>query len=621
MPKTSRPISVNPITLREVHVVRAVDVTPGMRRVTLAGSQLESFTSATGYAQPAFDSPGFDDSIRLLFPYPGETEPVLPIQKDGGVEFPPGRRPLSKVYSVRRWDHTTGEMDVDFVRHGVGVATTWAYRTQPGDRIHLGGPSVSRGLPVDADWLLVAGDDTALPAIGRLLDELPEEARATVFIEIAERSHIQPLRELPGVTVTWLVRDGAEAGTTTLLLDAVRATQWLDGQPFAWIAAEQVAARDIRRHLVEQRGMPKEDVEFTAYWRRAEVVALATDTAIPDLEKTKAAFDRFHDLAELIPPIAIRVAVGLELGDLISRGVTGVGDLAARTGSDERALGKLLRYLHAIDVLRMASPGHYALTEVGEFLTSEIWIDGLHPDGPGGRQTAGIYGLAESIRTGHAAYASVTGQDFASLRREQWYEDRYLESVARRANFLAEPLAKSSALADIGHLVVHSNGAGAQAREIAAVSSQTRITICALPAQADWLRRDLPTSIPDARHRARVSIVEQSVFEPSPAADAVLIVKALDALPDSDAVHALRRAAENLGPDGRVLLLEDAFDVEELDEHDAEADLLALTRDGSGLRTDAELHAVIDRAGLRIAASHTVGWGNTLYELTTHEAG
>jgi NADPH-dependent ferric siderophore reductase len=606
VPKTSRAVSVHPITVREVRVARIADVTPGMRRITLTGPQLGAFTSANGFARPAFRSPGFDDSIRLIFPYPGEAEPVLPVQGEGGVTFSPGRRPLAKAYTVRRWDPATGELDVDVVRHGVGVATTWAYRARPGDRVHLGGPSSSKALPFGADRLLVVGDETAVPAVARLLDELPATAQAQVLLEVAEHAHVQPLRELPGVSVRWLVRDGAEAGRSGLLLDAVRATEWPPGRLFAWVAGEQAEVRDIRRHLVEERDLAKEDVEFTGYWRRSATVARPDDAAVPDVEATTGAFDRFHELTELVPPIALRVAAELGIGDLISRGVTGVADLAARSGGDERALGKLLRYLHTIDVLRETAPGHYGLTEVGEFLATEVWADALDPAGVVGRQWLGLYGLGEAVRTGGASFASVTGRDFAALRRDQSYEDAFLESAARAATWLAEPLAKAPALAGVGHLVIHSAAAGAQAGALAAAHPALRITICALPAQADWLRRDLPETIPDDACRARVAVVEQSIFERAPAADAVLLVDALGALPDADAAHALRRAGD------RVLLVEDTF---AFDEHAAEADLLALTRDGTGLRTPAELDAVIERADLRVAATEALGWRHTLLTL------
>lgn len=615
MPKTSRRLTVRQLTLREVEVVRVVDLTPGMRRITLSGAQLRAFTSPNGFPQPAFDSAGFDDDISLLFCYPGQAEPVLPVQQERGLSTPRDPRPLAREYTVRRWRPEADELDVDFVKHGIGVGTTWAYRARPGDRIHITGPGSSKAFPVAADWLLVAGDDTTIPAIARLLDELPDDARAQVFIEVAEDAHRLPLRALPHVEVTWLARDGAGAGTTTLLVDAVRNTGWWDGRVFAWVAGERTAVRDLRRHLVEERDVSKEDIDFIGYWRRGEVVALETDDAVPDPEKTKTPFEKLHDLTELVAPIAIRTAVELGVPELISRGVTGVKDLAARVDADERALGKLLRYLHALDVLTETTAGHYDLTPVGEVLTVEFIVEALHPAGVGGREKLGIHGLTESIRTGRSSYASVTGQTFAEVRAEQDYEDRHLERLAKFQSALAESTARSDILTGVGHLVIHSGGAGTQAQEFVAAHKDLQVTICALPAQADWLRRDLPDTITDEQQRARVGVVEQSVFEPSPAADAVFVIRAFKALPDADAAHALRRAAENLLPGGRVLLVEETFDLDDLDEHDGEADLLALCVHGSGVRTAAELDAVITRAGLARTRTHTVGWGTTIHEL------
>lgn len=615
MPKTARRLTVHPPTLREVEVVRATDITSGMRRVTLTGEQLGAFSSAAGIERPGFASSGFDDDVALYFPYPGQSEAVLPIQGEAKLVLPKDPRPLSRAYTVRRWDPETGELDVDFVKHGVGTGTTWASRARPGDRIHLSGPSTSKAFPADAVWLLVVGDDTALPAIGRLLDELPADARAQVFIEIAEVAHRQELRELPGVEVNWLVRNGAPAGTVSLLTEAVRAAEWWSGEVFAWLAGEHTAVRDIRRHLVEDRGVPKEDIDFAGYWRRSAVVALEADGAVPDPARTITPFQRLHDLTELVAPVAIRSAVELGVPDLLSRGVTSVAELASTAGTDERALGKLLRYLQTQDVVTETEPGHFALTPVGEVLTLDFVADRLHPAGVVGRQMLGIHGLTESVRTGRPAYATITGQTFADVRAEQDYEDRNLERLAKFQPALAEPIARSDLLAGVKHLVIHSGGAGAQAREYVAAHESLRVTICALPAQADWVRRDLPATIPDEQQRARVSVLEQSVFEPSPPADAVLISRAFTTLPDADAACALRRAAENLVPGGRLLLIEEVLDADDLDEHEGEEDLLALVCHGSGLRTAAELDAVIALAGLTLSAAHTVGLGTTVHEL------
>ncbi|MBW0114775.1 siderophore-interacting protein [Pseudonocardia abyssalis] len=616
MPPTSRALAVHPVTLREVEVSRIEDITPGMRRVTFTGAQLRAFTSDNGLPQPDLVSGGFDDDIRLLFAHPGQSEPVLPVQAQGKLDWAKDARPLYRAYTVRRYDPGAGELDVDVVRHGVGVAATWADRAEPGDRIHFFGPHSSSGPPPPSDWLLVAGDETALPAIGRLLEEAPADTRAQVFVEVAERSHVQPLRELPGVTVTWLVREGA----TDLLRDAVRGAAWWPGAPFAWVAGERTVVRDIRRHLVEDRGMPKKDIDFTGYWKRADVVVLADDAATPDPDRNTEAFQRFHDLVDLVPAIAIRVAVELGIGTLLAAGAASAAEIAARTGSDERALGKLLRYLRSIDVVAETGddePGRFTLTEVGDFLADDYWAGLLDPNGSYGRQAQGIFGLAESVRSGRASYASVTGSEFAQLRTKQPFEDRLLDGVAEGAVYLGAPLADSGAFEGVEHLVIRSDGAGVEAREITARHPGLRVTISALPAQADWLRRDLPASVPDAAHRERIGVIEQTVIDPAPDAAAVLLVFALGALPDDDAAATLRAAAANLPTGGRVLLIEDLFDTEQLDEHDGEADLLALTRDGTGLRTEDELRAVVALAGLREAGTRAIGWGTVLRELVT----
>jgi NADPH-dependent ferric siderophore reductase len=281
VPRRARPTVVHPIGLRELEVKRVADITPGLRRVTLTGDELGALTTPEGFDQLEFNSTGFDDDIKLIFAYPGETEPVLPMRKEGGIRFPKERRPLGKSYTVRRWDASTRELDVDFVKHGLGTATTWAYRAQPGERIHIAGPTTSKGLPEGADWLLIAGDDTATPAIAHFLEVLPADTRGQVFIEVAEDAHIYDLREMPNMEVTWLPRNGAPAGASTLLLDAVAAADWQDGQCFAWLAGEQSAVRDLRRHLIDARGLDKEWIDFTGYWKRETVESIEGDDADP----------------------------------------------------------------------------------------------------------------------------------------------------------------------------------------------------------------------------------------------------------------------------------------------------------------------------------------------------
>ncbi|WP_155054114.1 siderophore-interacting protein [Streptomyces blattellae] len=611
MPRRARPTVVHTIALRELEVARVVDVTPGMRRVTLTGDQLGSFTGSDGTTFPEFASEGFDDNVRLIFPYPGESEPVLPVYKDGKYRWPADPPALWRVYTVRRYDAQARELDLDFVKHGVGVATTWAYRANPGDRLHVGGPSVSARRPEGYDWYLVVGDDTAIPAIDRLLGELPDDAQAEVYIEVAEESHRIDFPERPGVEVTWVVRNGLAAGSEPLLLRAVREAGRREGSMFAWLAGEQSVVRDLRRYLIEERGVDKSDIDFTGYWRRAEVVALDEDPAMPDPGRNDEAFDRFHEMSELLPPLAIRAAANLGIADCISRGVRTVPALALHTGANERSLAKFLRYLQAIELLEQEGDG-YKLSETGEFLTNESVLDHLVSGGVDFRMSQAFYGLEAAVRHDHPVLESVTGKDWDALRSDATFEHKRLENKSRFAQVLAEPLAKSRVLGGVGKVVVHAAGAVAHADYLTAGHPEATVTIVALPTAADWFRRDVPISIADATRRDRIRIVEQSVFEKTGPADAVLIIDTLGQYRDAEAKLILQQAAASLSPGGRVLLVEDTFDLDELDEHDAELDILRLTLHGSGYRTEDELKAVIAGAGLKVITTSLVGWGNTL---------
>lgn len=622
MPIVNRDITTNSITLRRVSVSRVEDITPALRRIVFTGDELGAFTR-DGMELPAFTSTGFDDSIKLFFPYPGEDEPVLPVQKHGTIEIPKDPRPIGKDYTVRAFDEsTTGrpELTVDFVKHGVGVATNWAYRCTPGDTMHFAGPPTSSALP-DADWLLVVGEDTAIPAIARLLENLPEDARAQVFIEIAVASHRAPLRQLPGVHVTWLPRGGQPAGTTTLLTDAVEDMDWWEGRAFAWIGGESGPVKHIRRHLIAERGMDKKNIDFTGYWRRGEVVTLDDDPAIPDPEANPEAWETFHELAEIGPAYALRTAADLDLGNLIFHGTTSVGALAETTGANPRALGKLLRYLVALEILLETSPGHFALSETGEFLTVDDVLAVLHHDGAHARLELGWRGLTETVMTGEAVYRSVTGQTYGDLRSEQWYEDKLQDGMEEIARYQAGPLAGTEAVKDLGHVVLHGNGAANLAAGLVAEHPDMRVSVVAMPSQADFLGRALAEmGGVTAEQRERISVVAGSLFGELPGnaegdrPDAVLLIHLLGTLPDADASLLLAHLA---GRTEKILAVEDTFDVTgSIDEHAAENDVLSPTVWGSGYRTGEELATVFADAGVTVAGSEKFGWDRTIYMLT-----
>ncbi|WP_410624590.1 siderophore-interacting protein [Amycolatopsis sp. cmx-8-4] len=231
-------------------------VTPRTVRVTFTGEGLEDLE-----AWP-------DQQLKLMFPPPGR--PVRLPSADGDVmrwyqaflAIPAEERPVMRSYTVRDRRPVLAEIDVDFVLHGDagGPATSWARTAAPGDVLGRYGPDAAyrRPLPV-ADTVLLAGDETAIPAVSSLL---PEVDNAVVFLEIPDAAEEQPL---PG-DVHWLHRDGAPHGAA--LLDAVREAKLGDGSVSAWLAGEAGMVRALRRHLVGDRGLGKRDIEFTGYWRR-----------------------------------------------------------------------------------------------------------------------------------------------------------------------------------------------------------------------------------------------------------------------------------------------------------------------------------------------------------------
>lgn len=254
-----------PYTLFRAEVVRTEQISPHMRRVTFTSPDLAGCVSA-----------GHDQRIKLFFPLAGETDPVVPEGPDWWTEFramPDDIRPPIRTFTIR--ELRDDEMDVDFVLHGdTGPASTWAGRATPGDRVAILGPD-RRHSPIvgyeyrpsaDTDWTLLAGDETALPAITAILGALPADRRAHVFIEVESTLEMRPLDCGADVHVTWLSRGGRPATGGGLLREAISRTEFPTGRPYAWLAGESSAITDLRRHLVNDRGVDKENVYFSGYW-------------------------------------------------------------------------------------------------------------------------------------------------------------------------------------------------------------------------------------------------------------------------------------------------------------------------------------------------------------------
>ncbi len=167
---------------------------------------------------------------------------------------------------MRSWDAEARELTVDFVVHGdEGLAGPWAAAAKPGEEIHFLGPGGAYLPEAGADWHLLAGDESALPAIAASLARMPEGARVHAFIEVAGPEERQELTVPAGAEITWLHRDGAPVGRE--LVAAVRALDFPAGRVQAFVHGEAGFVKELRRLLRVERGIPREDLSISGYWR------------------------------------------------------------------------------------------------------------------------------------------------------------------------------------------------------------------------------------------------------------------------------------------------------------------------------------------------------------------
>lgn len=204
--------------------------------------------------------------VRLLLPPEGaRRDDWLSIDASGRVDG--GASPVYRKYTIRRIDAAAGRLWIDFVLHGdAGPGSAWAARARPGDLVGAIGPGGRSVEP--ADWYLIAGDETALPAIGRIAGFLPADAKGIVLAEIAGPAEEQDLRLPAGMVLRWLHR-GAAPGTVLLLPPAVAGVAIPDlGSIFIWVGAEYEAAAHIRGGLRKTRKVDKSNSLVVPYWRR-----------------------------------------------------------------------------------------------------------------------------------------------------------------------------------------------------------------------------------------------------------------------------------------------------------------------------------------------------------------
>lgn len=210
-------------------------VTPNMLRITLGGDGMKTFPPDQAGAYVKLHCPDAEGqtSVRTY---------TVRAQRDDGI-------------------------DVDFVLHDHGgPASRWAVGAQPGDRIDVGGPGPRRRVAPDADWYLLVGDMTALPAISDNLESLPADARGHAVIEVLDADDIQPLVKPAGLDIEWVINTHAGENSDRLL-DTVRNLPWLPGRPAVWSACEFSGMRKLRAYFRNECGLQRGEFYISSYWK------------------------------------------------------------------------------------------------------------------------------------------------------------------------------------------------------------------------------------------------------------------------------------------------------------------------------------------------------------------
>ena len=220
-------------------VVEAFDADPRMRRVVLSLGQGSAFAYTPGQA------------VVMMIPLP-----------DGTF----GRRD----YTIRFADIDAGTITIDILKHGDTPGPAWAMAAKTGDTIELKGPRGRTVFDPTADWHLMTGDETCVPAIAHMLETAPEGAKVHVFVEIATASDRVEFETSADVETHWIERDDAPAGPSQLMSDKVAGFELPAGRGKAYLIGETSNVRQQRRDLVA-RGMPKADLLSEGYWRPGRI--------------------------------------------------------------------------------------------------------------------------------------------------------------------------------------------------------------------------------------------------------------------------------------------------------------------------------------------------------------
>ena len=612
MPRNSRNKEIYPISYRELYVEIVEDISPAMRRITFSGEQLQEH-DRDGIFVPSLVSNGFDDDVRLIFPDPETGERPHPIAQDNGnLLWPETVKNLFRTYTVRHFDAVGGQLVIDFARHGEGLAENWSQNARIGDAIFVAGPKSCAQLPTHTDWLFLAGDETALPAIGRCLESLPTGHKAIAVIEVPTTADIQNLEISDSVQIHWAIRDQGEdfVEKTCGLFEQPANSLLPGGEAYVWAAGEASRLKPLRR-LFKACGIAPEHQEITGYWRRTS----RKDGTESATSSSNSVLHTIHDLAELNSSFALRTAVRLGLFQEIDAGANTVSALAAATDLHEEALRRFVRYLAALKLVEI-SESTLALTAMGMELadpdsTVVRWLSG-----PAHIEAMALMRLEHSLRTGESAPQGERGLPWSE------YVSRDPQLAAERSeqkNVSAGWTAPSAAQAlrqhldDTARVLIIGQGGAVYADEILRRCEQVQSRIIT-DASSETVLREIAAS---SSERCETSGDGSSFYSTETdyawATDVVFI--------DPWSVLGGKEVAAQIGRAMRgerfcrAYILSEVLEETGGDEHSYEEDMVRLSMFGTKVPTQEDIGAAVADSGALISSATAVGWGKHLFVL------
>lgn len=233
-------------------------LSPSLVRITLSGGTLSDFEA----------SPATDAYVNARF-IPEGSPLTVPFTPETASALEPEHRPRPRRFTIRRWNPESLELEIDFATHGEnGFAGAWAQRARPGDRLQFSGPGGRYQPSSSVDWHFLAGDESALGAIGASLEQLKPGAKALVFVVVDGPEHEIELPTAANADIVWLHRSAA-ADPETLLTNAVAAAAFPDGSFDVFAHGEAAEIRALRLHLKTDRNVDVDAQSISPYWRRS----------------------------------------------------------------------------------------------------------------------------------------------------------------------------------------------------------------------------------------------------------------------------------------------------------------------------------------------------------------